>query len=192
MKSHLRPGKVYRREDLAKWSTSVDRELKHLVIAGELVKLAAGLYYRPKQTAFGKAPAEEDSVIHAFLKDGRFLVTSPNAYNALGVGATQLYNETVVYNHKRHGHYTLGGRVFDFRIKPHFPKSVTKEFLLVDMVNNLDRLAENHQLVLGLIRKRALEFDQKALLRAAQEYGSMRAKKFFGEVLRSEERQNAA
>ena len=28
MKKHLRPGKVYRREDLAKWCTSVDRQLK--------------------------------------------------------------------------------------------------------------------------------------------------------------------
>jgi hypothetical protein len=37
----------------------------------------------------------------------RFLLTSPNAYNTLGVGTTQLYDKTVVYNHKRHGHFML-------------------------------------------------------------------------------------
>ncbi|RYG31935.1 hypothetical protein EON81_21775, partial [bacterium] len=41
-------------------------------------------------------------------QDNRFLVTSPNAYNTLGVGTTQLYNKKTVYNHKRHGNFTLG------------------------------------------------------------------------------------
>ena len=34
------------------------------------------------------------------------------------VGTTQLYDKTVVYNHKRHGSFSLGGRKFDFRVKP--------------------------------------------------------------------------
>lgn len=69
-------------------------------------------------------------------------MVSPNAYNSLGVGTTQLYDKTVVYNHKRHGTFSLGGRNFEFRMKPTFPKALSKEFLLVDLVNNLDRLAE--------------------------------------------------
>lgn len=60
----------------------------------------------------------------AFLKDDRFLLTSPNAYNALGLGTTQLYNRRVVYNHKRHGKFVRGGRTYDFRVKPHFPRQV--------------------------------------------------------------------
>lgn len=64
------------------------------------------------------------------------------AYNSLGVGTTQLYDKTVVYNHKRHGESQLGNRKFAFRVKPRFPKSLTREFLLVDLVNNVDRLAE--------------------------------------------------
>ncbi|MES2659503.1 MAG: hypothetical protein V4689_12870 [Verrucomicrobiota bacterium] len=179
LRSHLRRGKVYRREDLAKWSTSVDRHLKELVESGELNKLSGGVYYCPKQTAFGDAPAEDDSLIAAFLKDTRFLLTSPNAYNALGVGSTQLYNETIVYNHKRHGQFNLGGRVFDFRVKPSFPKASTREFLLVDLVNNIDRLAENRREVLDRVKKLATDFDAGTLLRAAHRYGSVRTRKFF-------------
>jgi hypothetical protein len=77
--------------------------------------------------------------VAGFLKDHRFLLASPNAYNALGVGTTQLYDKTVVYNHKRHGQFSLGGRTFDFRQKPSLPKKLTREFLLVDLANNLDR-----------------------------------------------------
>jgi hypothetical protein len=37
-------------------------------------------------------------------------VASPNAYNSLGVGTTQLSNNSIVYNHMRHGEYCLRGR----------------------------------------------------------------------------------
>jgi hypothetical protein len=80
--------------------------------------------------------------IEAFLNDRRFLRASPNAYNRLGVGTTQLYDKTVVYDHKRQGIFSLGARMFEFRMKPPFPSKLTHELLLVDLVNNLDRLAE--------------------------------------------------
>lgn len=183
LKKHLRPGRVYRREDLAQWSSSVDRHLKQLVDEGELTKLSTGLYHRPKQTVFGKAPADDEALVKAFLKDDRYLLTSPNAYNALGVGATQLYNQTVVYNHKRHGRFSLGGRVFDFRVKPAFPKKLTREFLLVDLVNNLDHLAEDRDQVLANVKERAAQADTNALKRAAREYGMVATRKFFNQLV---------
>src|SRR3979411_198374 len=126
LKKHLRPGQVYRREDVARWSNAVDRHLKQLVEEGTLTKLAGGLYAYPKETVFGKAPAEDDRLVEAFLKDDRFPRSSPNAYNSLGVGTTQLYDKTVVYNHKRHGDFVLGGRKFAFRVRPSFPKTLTR------------------------------------------------------------------
>jgi len=50
-----------------------------------------------------------------------FLLASPNAYNSLGSARPQLYDKTVVYNHKRHGNFALGGRKFDFRVKAILP-----------------------------------------------------------------------
>src|SRR5712691_12843786 len=145
LKKHLLTGQVYRREDLARWSNAVDRHLRQLQNDGTLTKLASGLYAYPKETVFGKAPAEDDKLVATFLKDHRFLLASPNAYNGLGVGTTRLYDQTVVYNHKRHGNFSLGGRTFEFRVKPSFPKTLSREFLLVDLVNNLDRLAESRE-----------------------------------------------
>ncbi|MBP9692342.1 MAG: hypothetical protein KBD90_03310 [Alphaproteobacteria bacterium] len=184
---HLHPGAVYRRADLAKWSKAVDRHLQQLQKKGVLTKLSGGLYYYPKKTAFGEAPANDHTLVASFLKDTRFLLTTPNAYNALDVGTTQLYNETVVYNHKRHGRFQLGGRVFDFRMKPHFPSKLNPEFLLVDLVNNMERLAEDKEQVLNNVKKKALSMNVKALSKAVFQYGGARTRKFFAEVLGKED-----
>jgi hypothetical protein len=191
-RQQLKPGRAYRREQLARWSTSVDRHLKQLVEQGVLKKLSGGLYAYPKETAFGPAPASDKEVVSAFLKDDRFLLASPNAYNSLGMGTTQLYDKTVVYNHKRHGEFRLGGRKFAFRMKPRFPKSMTKEFLLVDLVNNMDQLAEAKDEVLKRVMERAATSDSPRLRRAVREYGNERTKKLFERALRPDELHHAA
>lgn len=183
LKKHLKRGKVYRRADMSKWSTSVDRHLDELVKEGTLQKLSQGLYFYPEVTVFGEAPPEEEVLVRSFLKDSRFLLTSFNAYNSLGVGTTQLYNQKTVYNHKRHGDFNLGGKTFSFRVKPHFPSKVTQEFLLVDLLNNLDQLAEDPKEVVSKVRIRAKAMDPKKLKKSLQEYGSIKAKKILEPIL---------
>lgn len=183
---HLRPGNVYRRSDLEQWSTSVDRHLRELLEQGKLRKLSGGLYYYPKMTVFGEIPADDHQLVKSFLKDNRFLLTTQNAYNNLGVGTTQLYNETIVYNHKRHGRFKLGNRIFNFRVKHHFPSNLSSEFLLIDLVDNLEQIAEDKERVLMNIQSKMGTVDLKALLKAARSYGGVRAKKFFRDVLKRE------
>lgn len=183
LKNHLRRGNVYRRADLAAWSTSVDRHLKELVTEGILKKVSPGVYYYPKVTDFGEAPADENTLVRTFLKDDRFLITTPNFYNSLGVGTTQLYNKWVVYNHKRHGNFKLGNRTFSFRVKPHFPKKLSEEFLLVDLVNNLDTLAEEKSSVLGRVTEKVKLLDTQKVKKSLLEYGSEKAKKLLSPAL---------
>ncbi len=183
IKAKLKQGHVYRRADLAKWSTSVDRHVQELVKEGTLNKVSPGVYYYPKRTAFGDAPADENTLVRSFLKDDRFLVTSPNIYNSLGVGTTQLYNQRVVYNHKRHGEFKLGNRSFSFRVKPHFPKKLTTEFLIVDLVNNLDSLAEEPEMVLGKVKGKMNTLNRDKLRKNIAEYGSAKAKRILEPLL---------
>jgi hypothetical protein len=56
LKNHLRRGKVYRREDLIKWSKSVDRHLEALTEEGTLEKVTSGMYYYPEMSTFGAVP----------------------------------------------------------------------------------------------------------------------------------------
>ncbi|UVT16302.1 MAG: hypothetical protein H8K04_01680 [Nitrospira sp.] len=184
LKKHLRAGKTYRRAELAQWSKSLDRHLKFLVDEGSLKKLRTSLYYCPKQSVFGEVPASDHDLVRTFLKDDRFLLTSPNTYNVLGLGTTQLYNRRVVYNHKRHGEFELGGQTYDFRRKHHFPKkNVTEEFLLVDMMNNLNELAEDQGELRARTREKAQSMNPVRLKRAVLQFAGASTKKFFSEFL---------
>ncbi len=69
LKKHLKCGRVYCRSDLVKWSKSVDRHLEALVEERALQKLSQGLYYFPKESAFGNTPPEEETLIKSFLKE---------------------------------------------------------------------------------------------------------------------------
>lgn len=188
LRSHLRRGHVYRREDLLGDSNAVDRHLKQLVDAGDLEKLAQGLYYAPKSSAFGRVPPKDEDLVAVFLRDKEFLMFSPNSYNALGLGTTQLYNKTVVYNHKRHGVFKLGNRSFEFRVKPRFPKKVDKEFLFIDFLNNLDSLAENKDDVLAKAEKQLNKFETSKLQKTVRAYGAGRTKKRVSSWLRNIQR----
>ena len=179
----LQAGRVYRREELARLSNAVDRHLTQLVSTGTLKKLAQGLYYAPKQSSFGPLPPTDEQVVRGFLRDNEFLVFSPSSYNTLGLGTTQLYNSTLVYNHKRHGVFKLGNRQFHFRVKPRFPKKLTPEFLYIDLLNNLDELAEDRDVVLSQARAKLMFFNQSVLLKALGSYGSMATRKLVREWL---------
>lgn len=183
LKKHLRPGRVYRRKDLAQWSNAVDRHVQQLLEEGRLKSVSGGLYMTPRKTRFGAAPAAPEALVEAFLGDDRFLLVSPNAYNGLGVGTTQLYNMPVVYNHKRHGEFELNGRPYDFRRRASFPKAVSEEFLLVDLLHNLSRLAEDQDAVRGRALERASRMDRKRLSKAVYDYDSARVRKLLDGVL---------
>jgi hypothetical protein len=186
LKRHLRQGQVYRRKDLARWSNAVDRHVRELVDEGCLEKVSGGVYMVPRKTRFGDAPAKPEKVVEAFLKDDRFLMVSPNDYNKLGVGTTQLHNEPVVYNRKRHGRYELDGRVYDFRLRPSMPAQLTQEVLLVDLLHNLKRLPEDEAKVLPRALARARAMDRTRLNRAVRDYGSARARRLLEPVLEGE------
>jgi hypothetical protein len=72
---------------------------------------------------------------------------------------------------------------FSFRVKPHFPLKATPEFLLVDLLNNLDQLAEDPKEVVSKVRLKAKTMDAKKLKKSLQEYGSVKAKKLLEPVI---------
>jgi len=171
LKKYMRPGQAYRRQSLKGVTTDVDRDLQKLVCANVVKKLSAGLYYRPKKNAFGDHPPENSDLVKAFLKTDDFLLTSYNHFNQLSLGLTQLYNNTVVYNHKRTGNFRLGGKRFFFRVVPSFPHKLSKEFLLVDFLNNLHRLPDNTSLALHNLKSHLRNFNRKKLEKQLSKYG---------------------
>jgi hypothetical protein len=179
MLEKMEPGRVYRTRELRPLSNNLSLDLKKLVLEKRLILAAPGLYYRPKQSRFGSLPADQRDLIRAFLGDENFLALSLSDYNPLGLGLTQMYNEVVVYNRRRHGRFELDGRSYSFRVRPDFPLVLSKEFLLVDVLNNRSELAEKTDQLEEWVQKRAKELDIAMLCLHAQRYGKVATRKFF-------------
>ena len=183
LKKEMEPGRVYRAQELRQFSSNLTRDLDKLVESKELVRAAPGIYYQPKMTRVGPLPATSEELVRAFLNDDDFLLTSLDDYNPLGLGLTQLYNESIVYNRKRHGKFVLDGRRFSFRRPRNFPPYLSKEFLYVDALNNKNELAEDTSRLATLLAKRVTELNRKSLLATAQKYGKVSTRKFFEELV---------
>lgn len=185
LRQHIKQGEVYRRSDLEYYSTAIDRHLAQLTKDGTLVKLKQGLYYAPKQSKFGVVPPNDRQIVERFLKDDDFLLVSPNLFNSLGLGLTQLYNTIWVYNHKRKGEFQLNGKTFEFKLKSSFPKSITREYLLVDLLNNMEKLAEDQNKTLDILSKNMGRFNADALMKATQIYGNGKTKRKLKSIVRN-------
>lgn len=182
--NELRYGNVYRRQELALLSRSVDRDLNRLTKEGNLKKVGPGLYLYPKESRWGELPAETKNLAKSFLKTSDFLIVSNDDYNTLGLGMTQLWNEVRVYNKKRHQKVTLGNIQFDFQIPFNgYPRQLTPEFLLVDLMNNLDNCGESPSAVKEKLTLSVNKFNKVLLLKLSQRHGKLATKKYFDQLL---------
>lgn len=177
MSKQLVDGRVYRRSDFLEVSSNVDRNLQELVSRGALKKLQNGLYLRPRSTPFGESLPDEDELLSKFLDDDHFVVYGPSMFNSLGLGTTQLYNKKVVFNRKRHGEMNLGGRTYTFYRWKEAPKTLSKEFLLVEMFNKFDELAEDQNVVVANLKKKFSEFNLRKLQSALNRFGTKSTQK---------------
>jgi hypothetical protein len=179
LKTKIHPGRVYRRQDLKPYSSNLDRELQILVKRGLLKKAFYGIYYCPEQSRFGELPPNKNALIQAFLKTDDFLAFSPNTLNSLGLGSTQLSNFTRVYNHKRHRRVILAGMTFDFRIRPYFPRQLTAEFLLVELLNEHLAMPEEIFLQPERLQEKLSQFNKRRIERLIKEFGKVYTRKIY-------------
>lgn len=183
--SQLSEGTVYSWKELKEYSRSPGRDVKRLLDEGLLKKVGPGLYSLPQKSRFGEVPPKEDELVKSFLKSDDFLMFSINLYNSLGLGLTQLKNETVVYNKKRYEPVVLSGRKFEFK-RPNngYPNKLTAEFLVVDLMNNLKSVGEDPSKLQHNVAKAVHlnKFKTELLLELASMYGKVGTKKFFSEL----------
>ena len=63
------------------------------------------------------------------------------------------------------------------------PTGAMADHELVDLVNNVDRVAEDRAVLLHAVEKKVTSFDRIALAAAVREFGGVAAKKFFAKSL---------
>ncbi|MDQ3264169.1 MAG: hypothetical protein M3Y59_10980 [Myxococcota bacterium] len=170
---NLKRGKVYRTKDFAQWTANPTRLAKRLVSEGVLTQLGPGLYVSPERSKFGPTPPTDHELMRGFLEDSPFVFTGPDKWNALGLGSTAVFAMPLVYNTKRSGVFTLGGRPYRL-CRVRFPKKPTPEWYTVDLLENHDSVGASLD-TLGDGLARALQekrLHRKALVDAASEYGT--------------------
>lgn len=178
------PGQVLRTRELYAWSANPTRLAQRLVQEGRLQKLAHGLFLAPKRGRFGEVPPDLDSLLYAFLDGGPFVVTGPPLWNALGLGATALWSQPLVYNTKRSGTFKLGGITVMMR-RVAFPEKPTAEWFVVDLLECLDSAGLSREEVLPrlLAAIQRGRFVCKRLRLMASEFGTASTRAFLESVL---------
>jgi hypothetical protein len=70
-----------------------------------------------------------------------------------------------------------------FERRVNVPRRLSAEFLLVDLVNELSKLAEDRDAVLSRVREKVKDMDPKKLSRAVSLYGKYSTQKKFQKIL---------
>ncbi len=167
------PGRVYRTRELGQWSANAPRLAQRLVRDGQLVRLAHGLFAAPRRTRFGAVPPTDEALLSAFLDGEPFVFTGPERWNALGLGTTAVFAAPLVYNTKRSGRFTFGGRQFLLR-RVAFPETPPPEWFVVDLFEHAEQAAAAREELRGALETalRAGKFDRDRLASMATRYGS--------------------
>lgn len=177
-KINLKEGRVYRTTELAKFTSNPTRLASELTRSGRLRRLRSGLYYAPKQSAFGEVPPSEKALLRGFFGSKPYLRTGPSVWSTLGLGVTAVEARPLIYNRTRTGVEMIGNKAFEFR-RVRFPRKAGPEFFVVDLLNNTSRAGIHFEVVLRVLAT-AIEqkrFDPKELMEMAQRFGSFRTQR---------------
>jgi hypothetical protein len=187
------PGRVYRTRELAQWSANAPRLAQRLVRDGQLVQLAHGLFAAPRHSRFGEVPPTDEALLRAFLNGEPFVFTGPERWNALGLGTTGVFATPLVYNTKRSGLFTFGGRQFLLR-RVAFPRSPSPEWFVVDLFEHTEQAAAAPEELREALEAalRAGKFDRDDLALMATQYGSRRTQSLVKTALDASARRKTA
>jgi len=169
------PGRVYRTRELGQWSANPPRLAQRLVREGQLVQLAHGLFAAPRRSRFGEVPPTDEALLRAFLDGDPYVFTGPERWNALGLGTTAVFALPLVYNTKRSGRFSFGGRQFLLR-RVAFPGTPSPEWFVVDLFENAEQAAAAPAELRSALETalRANKFDRDRLASMSTRYGSRR------------------
>ena len=178
----LQSGRVYRASELEKYSNSLGRDLRLLVDTKKLRALGKGLYVKPEKLGEMELSPDSKEVVRKFLGSSRFLMRNLSDFNSLGLGLTQMFKDTFVYNSKRTGKIKLGNRDYYF-VNRKFPKEYHDEFLVVDLFNNLDAVGENKEKLRenfeAAWKRRVWPLDYDVVYDLSQKFGKNWVKRYF-------------
>lgn len=164
----VEPGHVYHAQDF------VPDVLAGLVADNVLVGQGYDLFACLKHSRFGAVPPTEEALVRAYLRGAPFVVTGTDLWNALGLGSTAVFARTLVYNTKVNAEVRLGGRLFEFRQVEQLPAKATREWAVVDLLENAARVSASVVDLAKVLGQRVAggQYNRAALREAAKHASS--------------------
>ena len=77
----------------------------------------------------------------------------------------------------------MGNKIYEFRRKSKFPKKLSQEYLVVDLLNNLKNMAEDQEMILYNLKNNIANWDKLDLKKQVQRYGSINTRKIFEQIM---------
>ena len=78
-------GKLYQEKFSEVPATTFYKAIERLAKSGELIHLAKGMYYRPKESRFGQAPLSDEYIADYFMEEGHGIYVGYKLYNDKGL-----------------------------------------------------------------------------------------------------------
>ena len=151
--------KLYREELSSQISESTYyKKIKEMCESEELVKLAKGIYYKPKVSKYGTVPPSEKEIIDAFTANETGTVVGYSLYNALNL-TTQISKQVVVLSSSLEGRTTIGNIII-YPVSLEFTPKITNMVHGMEVLQNFDTIQDiNYSAFLAYMEQLANSFN---------------------------------
>ncbi len=135
--------------------------LERMCKSGELVKIAKGIYHRPKKSKYGLIPPSEREIISAFTENGTGTVIGYSLYNSLGL-TTQISKSIAVLSSRVEGDTKTIRNIFLKQAKLVYSKEVSRTIHCLEVLQNFAGIQDiNYSAFLSFAEAFSEEFSEQ-------------------------------
>lgn len=128
---------------------------------GELMKLAKGTYYIPKQSKYGVVPISDEEIISAFTKNNTGVVIGYKMYNNLNL-TTQISKKIDIYSSEIVEYKKVFRNVIVHQVNLNYNKKIIEMINALEVLKNFDEIEDlNYLKFIDFARDFSLNYDEK-------------------------------
>lgn len=128
------------------------KALERLNRRGDLVRLAKGLYYRPRKSRFGIVPMSEKDIIDYYINNSRGIIIGYRLYNHLGL-TTQISKKTQILSSLVAGEQRTIENIHISNCNLPLTEKTVPIIETMDILQNYQHIEDINQAVLALYMK---------------------------------------
>lgn len=121
--------------------TAFYKMLERMTKNGELVRLAKGLYYKPKVTTYGTVPISENEIINYYIQGKKGMVIGYSLFNGKGI-TTQISKRIEILSNHLAENKKQVANILITRVDLNFDESVVAMIEFLEILQELDGIED--------------------------------------------------